>query len=185
MSTQYVKNYYCDSSQDTSSYPDIIINLQTAVTAQNYISAEVYNEMIEALKSIHDFGESDDVTRKPYLTNLINSNNNLIFKSDNQIIQLDYYQNIASSLENQNEHSQYDIIYGSYFEDLKTAIENYKVPSTRYYTTTTSCCDCHGECCVSQCCVSECCVSECCVYSCMCISCDDYHCGGAQMGRGG
>lgn len=174
MSTQYKQNFYCKTNQDTSYWSDITINLKTPTTLSELIKPEVYNEMINALKSIHDFGESDTAKkRKPYLDNFIDNKNNLVYKNKDTIIDLNYYKNIADTLSAES-HSKEDNIYGTYFTNLKTIIEKYKVPSTRYYTTTQECCDCHGEC--SHCDYSP--------TPCMCIDCDDIYCGGAQMGRG-
>ena len=185
MSTQTGKTYYCDANGQTLQENGIHVNLTECVSSYEYITPKAYNEMITALKTIHDFGQYDDVERKPIISHLITNINGadvLVKKTQNAYIQPDLYNNIQISLNKTRRESQYNIIYGTYFDNLVNNIKNYNIPSTRYYTYTYTCCDCDGDCCDG--------------YSCedqwgggggvcsMCISCDDYHCGGSQMGRG-
>lgn len=141
MSTEIRKNFYCSSCQDTNEYSNIIITLDSCATSGQFIDEKIYNEMLDSLKSIRVFGEKDTAAiRLPDVANLTN-------KSQYDFVTLDTYENIRNHvLETLSTKSQFDTIYGTYFEDLQDAVNNYPVPETRYYETTTSCCDCYGEC---------------------------------------
>lgn len=146
MSTQTVKKYYCTQCETTGEYPNsIAITINACADANEIITPDVYNEIYDSLKSIRDFGDYDDTTRKPNI-------NNLIKKEVGNIINTDFYNSIANEIKNGSSHSSGDIIYGTYLVDLQTITQTYKVPNTRYYKTTTDCCGCYGECgCYGQC----------------------------------
>ena len=181
MSVQYRRNFYCNTNQTQagnglSSSLDVNTTVKKAI-----IKPKDYNEMIRTLKAVHDFGESDTTTRKPDIspfTITVNGITILVNKNQFDFIEPDFYNNIYKSLQNSRREYQYNIIYGEYFDNLIEQVKNYKIPTTRYYTTTYNCCDCHGDCCDHDCCDSDCCDSDC---DCgLCISCDDYACGGSQ-----
>lgn len=178
MSTQYIRNFYCDTNQ-TQKGNGITNNLSTQTQQYQIITPKDYNEMINVLKKVHDFGESDTTTRKPELSNItinVNGIDVLLKKEQFELIEPDFYNNILITLEQARREAKFNIIYGSYFDDLLEKVKNYKIPSTRYYTTTTTCCDCYGDCCDDDCCDSD---SSGCADTdyCNCISCDDFHCG--------
>lgn len=147
MGTEIVKNYYCNSCQPTSQYPNSIsISLEACATAGETITPDVYNEIFSSLNSIRDFGDYDDNTRQP-------DTSGLTTKIIHNEINTNYYNDIAAIVKsNYQSKNTADIIYGSYFTDLQALTRAYQVPSSRYYKTTKDCCDCYGQCsCYGEC----------------------------------
>lgn len=149
MSTQYanVNKSYCSSCQNVNEYPnDIKIQLTECVAVNEFITNKSYNEIIESLQQIQNFGEADSATRQP-----LNANN-ITLKNKEQTVTIADYNEIMECLYGNKNHdkNQSDIILGTYFEDLIKNIKGYKIPNTRYYNcvgqSVYDCCDCYGEC---------------------------------------
>lgn len=138
MSTQYTDHFYCETNQ-TTSYWQIPIELLAKTNANELITKDVYDQMFASLKAIHDFGESDKKTRLPNVDDKIN------FIPNESYITTDFYNDIARRIK-ESQKDQNQIIQGTYFSDLFDAIKNYELPSTRYYTTTSQCCDYCDDC---------------------------------------
>lgn len=155
MSTQYSDKTYCATNQDTSHW-NIPITLTASIDENSYITVDVYNQMFQSLKEIHDFGEKDTSTRLPNIDNKLN------FTKGIDLITVDFYNDIATRI-GYTTYNKNDIIFGSYFKDLQQAIKDYKLPGTRTYTDSYHCCDdcgysCHkssgGGCGSCQFCIS-------------------------------
>lgn len=141
--TQTGKAFYCTTCQKVGEY-DIEKDtpIDNCATQHQYITNELWNQMIKRLQAIESFGSKDTAdTRKPKEASELSE------KEDWDFINFSDYKKLLTSLGDEVTLDQHDSILGSYSNDLKEAVLNYQIPSTRYKDTTYQCCDaCESSC---------------------------------------
>ena len=145
-----IKKYYKDQHTECNAAVKEFIAFDNNICGSHneQITNELYNELLNNLQKIRDYGDKDENTRIPILKKWVNNGfngANLNNKNNNEIIEPDYYNDIATSLANElREPANKNSIIGTYGEELKAAISQFIMPSTRYYEEDGDCCHSGG-----------------------------------------
>lgn len=140
-STQTYKSYYCANCQLLAQYDNTEVTIDKCALSNEYITNELWNQMIARLKAIETFGKKDTAAeRQP------KGASNLEEKNDWDIITYDDYKKLLTSIgkdpeDEEDKIAQHKQILGNYSDDLKEEVKKYKIPTTRYKDATKQCCD--------------------------------------------
>lgn len=193
----FSKQTFCALNKQTVSDNDEIkFSYNGCITANEIIDNETWNELINAIIKVYNFGTRG--TRNPITPFSLNPDSavsattdgnenspsdkisnalrNTKHQANNDKINLDEYNEILSSIGITNT-SGTQTIYGTYFKNIMDTLNSYQLNNTRCNNCNTNCnvsCQAHPQCCDSHCCTQCCtdCCTNCCTNTCSyCTAC--------------